>query len=244
MDEFCSAFVFAGVYRSSQISQRVRNLEAEVQRLCQIIRSERQFSVTPGAEGSKGNAFLGLVLPMLTAAATQQQDRSVVSLDHVESSAGIAGSYAGARSFAVSLMDSFGRYLAVWIGGVAIILSGFFLVKYSVESGLLSPMVRVGLSVVFNMLLVVAGFLHHRCAIANQLRIVQALTGSAVAILYAAIFSAFNMYQFLGLIKRLFISLVYWWVFLFSITIRYAGCFTWLNWWIYGASFGWCNCYS
>ena len=198
---FCAVlFAFVGVYRSSQATQRVRDLEAEVQRLCHIIRFEQQVIVTSGAKGSGGNAFFDLVLRMLTAAAAHQQDRSVVSLDHAESSAGIANTCAGAQSFAVSLMDSFGRHLVVWIGGVAIILSGFFLVKYSVESGLLSPMVRVGLSVVLaNMLLVAAGFLHYRCAIANQLRIVQALTGSAVAILYAAIFSAFNMYQFLGL---------------------------------------------
>jgi uncharacterized membrane protein len=43
----------------------------------------------------------------------------------------------------VSFEQQFGARLPVWIGGVALALAGFYMVKYSIETGLLSPTVRV-----------------------------------------------------------------------------------------------------
>ncbi len=42
----------------------------------------------------------------------------------------------------VSFEQQFGTRLPVWIGGVALALAGFFMVKYSIEVGLISPAVR------------------------------------------------------------------------------------------------------
>ena len=49
-----------------------------------------------------------------------------------------------------------GRW-AVWVGGVALALGGVFLAKYSIESGLLSPAVRLSMAALFGMLLFAAG---------------------------------------------------------------------------------------
>ncbi len=38
--------------------------------------------------------------------------------------------------------DWFGK-LAVWVGGVALLMAGFFMVKYSIESGWMTPKVRL-----------------------------------------------------------------------------------------------------
>src|SRR5271157_5736983 len=43
----------------------------------------------------------------------------------------------------------FGGMAFVWLGAVALALAGFFLVKYSIEAGLLSPAVRVTMGIIF-----------------------------------------------------------------------------------------------
>jgi uncharacterized membrane protein len=39
--------------------------------------------------------------------------------------------------------DLFGRKLPIWAGGITLAVAGFLIVKYSVDAGLLSPVVRV-----------------------------------------------------------------------------------------------------
>ncbi|VAW04344.1 hypothetical protein MNBD_ALPHA01-2412 [hydrothermal vent metagenome] len=45
----------------------------------------------------------------------------------------------------------------VWVGGLAVALGGGFLVKYSIDSGLLSPLVRVSLGFVMGVILTIGG---------------------------------------------------------------------------------------
>ncbi len=94
-----------------------------------------------------------------------------------------------------SLEQQFGANLPVWIGGAALALAGFFLVKYSIEAGLLSPVVRVVLGMMFGTgLLSAASWIRARPDFDNRIRIGQALCGAGIAVLYASIFAASSLY--------------------------------------------------
>ncbi|MFN3363042.1 MAG: DUF2339 domain-containing protein [Allorhizobium sp.] len=58
---------------------------------------------------------------------------------------------------AESLENLLGARWAVWAGGLALALGGVFLVRYSIESGLLGPGVRLTLAALFGLLLIAAG---------------------------------------------------------------------------------------
>lgn len=80
-----------------------------------------------------------------------------------------------------------------WLGGVALALAGVFLVKYSIEQGWLSPTVRVGLGILFGLVLLgVAQWMRTR---SNNLG--QALTAASVSVLYASLFAATALYDLL-----------------------------------------------
>ncbi|MEP3278928.1 MAG: DUF2339 domain-containing protein [Stappiaceae bacterium] len=52
-----------------------------------------------------------------------------------------------------SFEERLGAHWAVWIGGLALVLGGIFLVRYSIEAGLLGPVARVSLGAVLAILL-------------------------------------------------------------------------------------------
>lgn len=94
------------------------------------------------------------------------------------------------------LMQKFFEVLPVWIGGVALALAGAFMVKYSIETGLLSPSVRLTLGGLFGVLLLGLGhWIHDREGLANGRRISQALSGAGIADLYVCLFAAASFYH-------------------------------------------------
>lgn len=101
--------------------------------------------------------------------------------------------------FQIDFEDIFGRLLPIWAGGVALAVAGFFLVRYSIEQGLLGPQVRVALSFVFGGLLLggaeIAYRQEHRIA---DPRVRQALAGAGLATLYASFYLAGSHYGMIG----------------------------------------------
>jgi len=103
---------------------------------------------------------------------------------------------APAGAAAMGLERQFGERLPVWVGGIALALAGFFLVKYSLEQGLLSPAVRVLLGGALGAGMLYAGhWVRGRPAFANGMRIAQALSGAGIAVLYASLFAAASLYR-------------------------------------------------
>lgn len=89
--------------------------------------------------------------------------------------------------------------IAVWVGGIALIMAGFYMVKYSIDSGRLTPVVRIWLTVGSGALLCVAGFvIGIKSAMAANERIGQALAGAGIACLYFAAYAAVHLYSFLS----------------------------------------------
>lgn len=86
--------------------------------------------------------------------------------------------------------------LPVWIGGIALALAGFFMVKYSIETGLLSPAIRLSLGGLFGVALLAGGnWVQSQPHFANNIRISQALSGAGIAVLYTCLYAATSLYS-------------------------------------------------
>lgn len=103
-----------------------------------------------------------------------------------------------------SFESRIGARWAVWVGGIALALGGIFMVKYSIEAGLLSPAVRLSLAAAFGLVLMVAGEFVRRGTqplIANAFRnamIPGVLTAAGAITLFAVTFVAYEFYGYLG----------------------------------------------
>ncbi|MDX2027181.1 MAG: DUF2339 domain-containing protein [Alphaproteobacteria bacterium] len=92
--------------------------------------------------------------------------------------------------------QQFGGQAFVWLGGIALALAGFFLVKYSIDAGLLTEKVRVVLGMAFGIALLGGSHVvrqHPRMA--DSTRIAQALAGAGIADLYGCLFAATSLYH-------------------------------------------------
>ncbi|HEX6661072.1 MAG TPA: DUF2339 domain-containing protein [Sphingomicrobium sp.] len=107
--------------------------------------------------------------------------------------------------FALSIEDLFGRRLPIWAGGITLAVAGFFIVKLSIEAGLLSPPIRVMGGMLFGAVLIagaeVALRYHERV---GDDRVRQALSGAGLASLYASILVAANLYHLVPAVIAMF----------------------------------------
>ena len=103
-----------------------------------------------------------------------------------------------------SFESRIGARWAVWVGGIALALGGIFMVKYSIEAGLLSPAVRLSLAAVFGLVLMAAGeFVRRRTQplIANAFQnamIPGVLTAAGAITLFAVTYVAYEFYGYFG----------------------------------------------
>jgi len=95
--------------------------------------------------------------------------------------------------------DLFGRLLPIWAGGVTLGVAGFFLVRWSIDAGLLTPPVRVLLAGLFGGVLIAGAEIAYRWRekVADP-RVAQALAGAGLATLYAAFYLAGSTYGLIG----------------------------------------------
>jgi uncharacterized membrane protein len=103
-----------------------------------------------------------------------------------------------------SFESRIGARWAVWVGGIALALGGIFMVKYSIEAGLLSPAVRLSLAALFGLFLVAVGeFLRRRTQplIANAFQnamIPGVLTAAGAMTLFAVTYVSYEVYDYFG----------------------------------------------
>lgn len=101
--------------------------------------------------------------------------------------------------------ERLGTRWAVWAGGVALALGGVFLVRYSIDAGLVGPGVRVGLGAILAAALLAAGEWmrrHDDLAITidllPQAHIPSVLTATGTVVAFATIYAAHALYGFVG----------------------------------------------
>ena len=100
--------------------------------------------------------------------------------------------------------EQLGTRWVVWVGGLTLALGGFFMVRYSIEAGLLGPGVRTMLGGAFAAALLAAGEWTRRKesisiietpVIAN---IPAILTAAGTAVAFATVYAAYALYGFLA----------------------------------------------
>lgn len=103
----------------------------------------------------------------------------------------------------------------VWLGGIALALGGGFIVKYSIDAGLLGPTARVIAGSFVGLILLAAGeFIRQRKSQVDWLTeapdyIPQALAGAGLFTLFAAILAAYSLYDLMSpLIAFVLLALV------------------------------------
>ena len=99
--------------------------------------------------------------------------------------------------------ERFGTRWVVWVGGLALALGGFFMVRYSIEAGLLGPGVRVFLGGLFALALLGAGEWTRRKESISDIaalpiaNIPAILTAAGTAVAFATVYAAYALYGFL-----------------------------------------------
>ncbi len=95
--------------------------------------------------------------------------------------------------------DLFGRKLPIWAGGITLLIAAALLVRYSIDAGLLSPVVRVVMGAIFGFALIAgAEVTSRKPALVPDPRIPQAFSGAGIGSLYAATLAAANLYGLIG----------------------------------------------
>ena len=100
--------------------------------------------------------------------------------------------------------ERIGTRWVVWIGGLTLALGGFFLVRYSIEAGLVGPRVRVFCGGLFALALLAAGeWTRRRESISDIVALPIAnipaiLTAAGTAVAFATVYAAYALYGFLA----------------------------------------------
>ena len=99
--------------------------------------------------------------------------------------------------------ETIGTRWVVWIGGLTLALGGFFMVRYSIEAGLIGPGVRTMLGGLFALALLLAGEWTRRKESVSAIaalpiaNIPAILTAAGTAVAFATVYAAYALYGFL-----------------------------------------------
>jgi uncharacterized membrane protein len=104
---------------------------------------------------------------------------------------------------AAGFEERFGTRWVVWVGGIALALGGIFLVRYTIQQGLIGPGVRIALGALLAVALVAVGeWARRRARLAGVpglpvADIPSILTAAGTVVAYATVYAAYALYQFL-----------------------------------------------
>src|SRR5580698_7613538 len=103
----------------------------------------------------------------------------------------------------IGFEERFGTRWVVWVGGVALALGGIFLVRYTIQEGLIGPGVRITLAALLALALIAAGEWQRRKENLLSLpslpsaNIPSILTAAGTTVAYATVYAAYALYDFL-----------------------------------------------
>ncbi|MEF0939337.1 DUF2339 domain-containing protein [Rhizobium sp. BR 362] len=203
--------VVAGILILRSYNLRLQRLESRVLQLQNALAghvlavgaSESAATAEPVQDAIQPSENAAELLTEAVAEPTvEAEDAAVTARDNVEQTEHVAVPALAPEE--ESLESTIGARWAVWVGGIALALGGIFLVKYSIESGLLSPAVRLVLAAIFGLVLMAAGEVIRRRSepvLANTFRnamIPGVLTAAGVVALFGATYAAHGIYGFIG----------------------------------------------
>lgn len=131
------------------------------------------------------------------------------------------------------LLHTFTQNSLALLGGIFFILAAFFLINYSINHSLITPQVRIGLSLAFGVLLLACGILStlYQHTLARKLQrlsifkqpsiIAQTCIGAGLVVEFLAVYGGYYFYRFFGLTGA-FALLAFIAVFALVLTLRYG----------------------
>ncbi|MCB5203388.1 DUF2339 domain-containing protein [Neorhizobium sp. T786] len=191
-----------GIAWQRKTSQRLARLEDEVTKL------RADFSAAPASTSlGQHEAVQVAPPPQIEASEPQSGEAGVVQADIAArepiESPPLAEPSAKPEG-RETLESNLGARWAVWVGGVALALGGIFLIRYSIESGLIGPETRLVLAGIFGLVLIGAGEIVRRRILPQvadrygNAMIPGALTAAGSITLIGATYAAHGYYGFIG----------------------------------------------
>ncbi|HUN49886.1 MAG TPA: DUF2339 domain-containing protein, partial [Candidatus Sulfotelmatobacter sp.] len=107
------------------------------------------------------------------------------------------------RPAQIGFEERFGTRWLVWVGGIAVPLGGIFLVRYTIQEGLIGPGLRITLGALLALVLIAAGEWARRKENLSGLpglptaHIPSILTAAGTTVAYATVYAAYGLYSFL-----------------------------------------------
>ncbi|HEX8513378.1 MAG TPA: DUF2339 domain-containing protein, partial [Allosphingosinicella sp.] len=132
--------------------------------------------------------------------AVRRSPAGVADQDHVSGEeGGIAPPPPGRETLASLFEQLVGGRLLIWIGGIALVVAGFFLIRHTIEIGLVTPELRMAAAALFGLILLASGeYARTRGFLADEPRVAQALVGAGIAVLYATAYGSWFLYGQIG----------------------------------------------
>lgn len=193
---FLLVFVLGGAWHGWRSAARNNALQKQLSQLQQELRVLRQQQLNPEpADKPMEPAADTTAAPMAAAATTQTVAAAVAAMP--------PASTRPREKLAVITPEPTAQWLQhlqanwmVWLGGVCVALAGIFMVRYSIEQGLLGPAARIGFGVLTGAALHVTAEWLRRHRGAHMA--FAALAGGGSITLFAALLSALHLYQLLS----------------------------------------------
>ena len=119
-----------------------------------------------------------------------------------------------------------GGKLPIWVGGIALVFAGFFLVRYTIEAGLFGPGARSVTATIFALAMIAVSELGGRipkigASFTADPRVGQSLAGAGVATLYGTLYMAAEIYGLMG-VPTAFILVVVVTAIAFALSLRHG----------------------
>lgn len=159
------------------------------------LRPEPQPETQPVMDAAEASASEG------SQAEAERQRRS--RLDEAQGDAA-SGSLPRAQRARPDFESALGGRWAVWVGGLALALGGLFLVRYSIEAGLLGPKVRLVLATMLGLAATAGGEFLRRSGLKfpvssiNGAYLPGILTAAGAFVLFGTVYAAHGFYGFIG----------------------------------------------
>lgn len=198
--------------RSKELAERLSRAEDKVDSLARDVRDALSRRAPPASSPAATPSAAPPPAP-LAEASEPLQPAEPAALPSPTSVPAIAPPARGANASTIeppqtpqsgSLEERLGTRWAVWAGGLALALGGLFLVRYSIEAGLIGPGVRVTLGALLAASLIAAGEYLRRSELQipiealPQAHIPSILTAAGTIIAFGTIYAAHALYGFLG----------------------------------------------
>ena len=162
---------------------------------------------TPKPKAAAAQTPSPAVAAPVVAAATPPPQAAARSPGPAEGETFMPGPWSAPQPAAAPKPDietALGTRWAVWVGGLALALGGAFLVRYTIEAGLLGPMARLLLGGLFGAAMVAAGEVLRRTGFvvkqagAHAAYLPGILTAAGAFTLFAVVYAAHGIYGFIG----------------------------------------------